>query len=112
MVSVLYGYSFTLFTALIVIAGDTLIKLAVDGGHTITHRLVLAGVVLYGLSALAWFFAMRHVSLAQAGVAYSMLTLLALCFIGAAWFDEPIRLREALGVGCALAAMVLMIRIA
>lgn len=112
MLALFYGYSFALLTALIVISGDTVIKLAADGGHSMLHRFVLVGVVLYGISGLMWFGAMRHVTLAQGGVAYSMLTLLALCLIGALWFDEPIRTREAAGIGCALLAMVLMVRIA
>jgi undecaprenyl phosphate-alpha-L-ara4N flippase subunit ArnF len=59
-----------------------------------------------------WFFAMQHVTLVQAGVAYSMLTLIALAVIGAAWFDEPLKAREYAGLACALLAMVLMSRIA
>ena len=55
---------------------------------------------------------MRHVTLAQAGVAYSMLTLLALCAIGAIWFGEQLYAREYLGILCALAAMVLLARVA
>ena len=112
MQAVAYGYLFSFFTALLVIAGDFAIKLAADGGHPMYHRYVMIGCVVYATSALVWFVAMRHITLAQAGVAYSMLTLLALAAIGAAYFNEPIRLREATGIGCALAAMVLMIRIA
>ncbi len=112
MLAIFYGYAFALFTALIVIAGDTAIKIAADAGHAAHHRLVLTGCALYAVSALMWFGAMRFVTLAQAGVAYSMLTLLALCAIGALWFEEPVGTREAAGILCALAAMVLMIRLA
>lgn len=112
MPAILNGYAFAFLTAIVVIAGDTIIKVAADGGHAIHHRYVVLGCALYGLSALMWFAAMRHVTLAQAGVAYSMLTLLALCAIGAVWFDEPVRGREAAGIFCALAAMVLMVRFA
>lgn len=112
MVHILNGYGFAFLTALIVIAGDTSIKLAADGGHSALHRYVVLGCLLYAISALMWYGAMQHVTLAQAGVAYSMLTLLALCAIGAFWFDEPVGLRETAGILCAIAAMVLMIRIA
>ena len=33
---------------------------------------------------------MRHISLAQAGVAYAMFSLLALCVIGSLFFGERI----------------------
>lgn len=112
MTSLIFGLGFSLFTALVVILGDTMIKHAADSGRTIASAHVMAGVVLYGVSALLWFVAMRHVTLAQAGVAYSMFSLIALCLIGAILFDEPIRLREYLGILLACAAMVLMIRVA
>lgn len=106
------GFSFALFTALIVILGDYLIKLAVDAGQKVTSPLVLTGCALYAVSALLWYFSLRHVTLAQAGVAYSMFTLLALCFIGAVSFGEQLYFREYAGIACALLAMVLMVRVA
>lgn len=112
MSAILFGFGFSLFTALIVIIGDYIIKIAADGGHPVTSHFVLTGCLLYAASAVLWYFAMLHVTLAQAGVAYSMLTLLALCAIGALWFDEPLYLREYAGIGCALVAMVLMVRVA
>ncbi len=111
MVHILFGFSFAFLTATIVIVGDYLIKLAADNGDSFWSGYVLAGCLIYGISAIFWFYAMRHVTLAQAGVAYSMLTLLALCGMGVAWFDEQMAAREYLGVACALAAMALMVRI-
>ena len=105
-------FAFALFTALLVIIGDFAIKTAADAGHTITSTYVAIVVALYGVSALFWFYAMQHVTLAQAGVAYSMLTLLALALIGALWFGETLHAREYAGLGCALLSMVLMSRLA
>lgn len=112
MSALVFGFGFSLFTALVVILGDYLIKLAADAGQPFTSHLVMIGCGLYGFSAILWFFALRHVTLAQAGVAFSMFTLLALCAIGALIFDEPIRAREAAGIGCALLSMALMVRFA
>ena len=112
MLALTFGFGFSLFTALIVIYGDYLIKLAADGGQPVTSNLVLAGCALYASSAVLWFFALHHVTLSQAGVAFSMFSLLALCAIGAIYFDEPLYTREYLGIGCALLSMVLMVRIA
>ncbi|MEM6566292.1 MAG: EamA family transporter [Pseudomonadota bacterium] len=112
MSHIAFGYAFTFFTALIVIIGDFILKTAADAGHTITSTHVFLGVVIYGVSAFFWFWAMQHVTLAQAGVAYSMLTLIALAIIGAVWFKEPLAVREYAGLGCALLSMVLMSRVA
>lgn len=112
MSHILFGFGFTFLCALVVIAGDTMIKLAADGDKPVVCGLVLGGCGIYALSAILWFFAMQHVTLAQAGVAFSMLTLLALCAISALWFGEKLALREYAGIGCALLAMVLMVRLA
>ncbi|MEM6386505.1 MAG: hypothetical protein AAF718_09750 [Pseudomonadota bacterium] len=102
-----YGLIFSLFTALVVILGDIAIKIAADRAALNSFHMAL-GMALYAASAILWFFAMRYVSLGQAAVAYSMLTLIALFAIGALIFDEPVGLREVAGIFCALAAMVLM----
>jgi len=102
-----YGILFSLFTALVVILGDIAIKIAADRA-ALTSLYMGVGVVLYAASAVLWFFAMRYVTLGQAAVAYSMLTLIALFVIGAFMFNEPVGLREVAGILCALAAMALM----
>lgn len=105
--SLFFGLLFSLFTALVVIAGDIFIKTAADKA-LLASRPMMVGTVLYAGSAVCWFFAMRYVSLGQAAVAYSMLTLVALFAIGALMFDEPVGAREIAGVGFALVAMALM----
>lgn len=107
-----FGYGFAFLTALVVIAGDFVLKLAADGRMPLTSKHVIIGCALYAFSAVMWYYAMRHITLAQAGVAYSMLTLIALCVIGAVVFSETLYLREYLGIACALAAMVLLSRVA
>jgi undecaprenyl phosphate-alpha-L-ara4N flippase subunit ArnF len=110
MHSYAFGLGFALVTAIIVILGDLALKFAADRQHTVASILVAAGVVAYALSALLWFAAMRHVSLGQAAVAYSMFTLVALVLLGAFLFAEPLRFREFAAIGCALLAMALMSR--
>ncbi|QQA42212.1 hypothetical protein [Pelagovum pacificum] len=104
------GLILALLTSAIVIVGDYVIKVAADGGHPVSSRHVVFGAALYAVSAIVWFLAMRHVSLGQAAVAYSMFTLIGLCVIGAVAFDEPLSFREIGAIGLAVAAMVLMSR--
>lgn len=102
-----FGVFFSLFTALVVIAGDYAIKIAADRA-ALTSVPMCVGVVLYAASAVLWFYAMRHVSLGQAAVLYSMLTLIALFAMGAWVFGEPVGKRELAGMACAMLAMILM----
>lgn len=112
MFQTLSGYAFALACALIVIGGDLALKIAADKGLSLASPLIVLGCGLYAASAIAWFWAMRHISLAQAGVAYTMFSLLALCAIGALWFGEDLRPREFAGIGCAMAAVLLLVRFA
>jgi drug/metabolite transporter (DMT)-like permease len=112
MGSAVNGYAFALITAIVIIIADIFLKVAADRGYPLYHHMVVTGCVLYLLSALLWFGAMQHVALAQAGIAYSMFSLLALAAIGVFWFDEPLGVREVGGIGCALLAMLLMVRVA
>ncbi len=111
MLPIVIGYLLCFACALVVILGDYFIKRAADDVLGLYSTLFVTGAVLYGISAGMWYFAMRHVTLAQAGVAYSMLTLIALCIMGAMVFDEPIRTRESLGIVFALISMGLMTRV-
>ncbi len=105
------GFIFCVVTAALVIVGDVLLKLAAEGDRSIWSGDVFAGCAIYALSAIFWFYAMREITLAQAAVAYSMLTLLALSAIGALWFEEVLRAREYFGIACAITAMVLLARV-
>ncbi len=112
MTSPFLGFFFSLLTAVVVIAGDLVIKHAADAERTILSAPVFAGCLIYAVSALAWYGAMRHLDLGQGGVTFSMFSLLALCAIGGLIFEEQIGLREALGIGFALVSLALMARVA
>jgi undecaprenyl phosphate-alpha-L-ara4N flippase subunit ArnF len=107
----LLGFGFITFTAIVILVGDYVLKLAADRGQGAYSVAVALGVILYGTGAILWFAAMRHMTLGQAGVAYSMLSLVALAIVGAVFFGERLGARECAGIGCALAAMMLMIRV-
>ncbi len=108
MSQIAIGFLFSLFTAVVVLVGDVVIKTAADLGHSALSRYVLVGVVLYGASALLWFVSVRHIPLATAGVAFSMASLIALALIGAFYFGVRLGARDLAGIGCALVAMILM----
>lgn len=108
----LAGFGFALLCALVVIVADAVIKLAADSDHSVWSGLVFGGSVLYAMAAVLWFYAMQHVSLVQAGVAYSMLSLIALAIVGVLFFGETLHTREYLGLGLAVASMALLSRFA
>ncbi len=110
MQSALIGLGFSFATALVVILGDYVIKLAADHDGSARGSAYLTwGCLLYVVSALMWFLAMRHIPLGAGAVAYSGFTLAGACAIGVIVFGEPFSVREAAGLACALAAVLLML---
>ncbi|MCY6379945.1 hypothetical protein [Hoeflea prorocentri] len=103
----LLGLMFALATALIDLAGDVVIKSAADKARFVSFA-TMVGIILYGLTAVCWYFTMRHVGLGQGTVFYSMLSLIAAVLIGVLWFGDGLGIRQVAGVGCAVAAMALM----
>lgn len=110
--SALLGYSLCLGATLVVIAGDFALKSAVDKGFALRSPTVFLGGVLYAATAAGWFLALRHVSLAQAGVAPVLFTLMALVTMGVVLFGGKIALREVLGIAMAVGSMLLMAQVA
>ena len=94
------------------VAGDYLLKLAsADVSHT-NFKLLAAGVFVYALTALGWFYALAHLKLAVVGVIYSVSTVLLLTLLGAFYFREHLSYMEILGLVLALLSLILLARFA
>ncbi|MEM7463153.1 MAG: hypothetical protein AAF362_10805 [Pseudomonadota bacterium] len=104
---VLFGFLFAFATAIIDLAGDVVIKSAADKGRFFSWA-TSAGVLLYAVTAICWYFVMRNVGLGLGAVFYSMLGLIAAVLIGAFWFGEELAARQIAGLACAVTAMALM----
>lgn len=110
MFSSLSGMFFSLVTAAIIVGADYHIKLAADGHGRLISAPMIIGGGLYLLSAVMWFYTMRHISLGQAAVAYSMFSLVGLFIVGVVFFGETAEWRDLAGIVLAVGAMGLMLR--
>jgi undecaprenyl phosphate-alpha-L-ara4N flippase subunit ArnF len=90
------------------LAGDYFIKLASQRQGGLASRDFLIGAALYAAPAVGWFFLMRAHSLAAIGVFYSASMLVLLAVLGTVVFREAFGLREAIGVGLAVASVLVM----
>ena len=88
--------------------GDYLIKLAGQTAGGLLSREFGAGLVLYSLPAVGWFYLMKSHSLALIGVTYSVSTIVLLAVLGTFVFKEQFGLRETVGVSLALLSVVTM----
>ncbi|MEM1361831.1 MAG: EamA family transporter [Pseudomonadota bacterium] len=104
---VLFAVMFTLVMVALDVTGDVVIKSAADKGRLFSYAIGF-GILLYATNAIFWYFMMRNIGLGQGTVLYSMLALVITVGIGAIWFGEAFGTRQYLGMGFALAAVVLM----
>lgn len=91
------------------VAGDYCLKVATTSSRSPTVPLAL-GLGAYLACGVGWYFALRYVSLATAGVLYGMTTLLLLVAVGVLGMNEVLTKAEWLGVAMAGIAILLASR--
>jgi len=81
-ISVLISFGLTIFT----IFGDIFVKKSSLSAGFSGWPMLLAGAMIYGTSAIGWFFVMRHIKLSTIGVLYSVLIVSILAFVSVFYF--------------------------
>jgi multidrug transporter EmrE-like cation transporter len=92
------------------IAGDYFLKRASQRDRPLPTPDFLVGLVLYGSTAFAWVFVMRHLKLATIGVIYSISMVLLLAAMGVLFFGESLSRTELAGIALAVLALILLAR--
>ena len=90
--------------------GDFHIKKSAMSLNGLSSPHLLSGALLYGVTALGWFYLMKSQSLAMIAVLFTASTIIALSVLGYFVFGEQFGKREALGVTFALLAVATMYR--
>lgn len=90
------------------VLGDYWIKLATTQPQGLISPTFILGAVVYGSTAIGWFFLMRSHSLAVIGVVYSAATMIMLAALGTVMFNETLTPRDWLGLGLAIASVLVM----
>ena len=70
----------------------------------------MSGAAIYALGAVGWTLAFRHMKMASVGALYSSITIVLLIALGAMVFRERLAPREYLGIACAAASILLLVR--
>ncbi len=98
--------------SVVTVAADFLIKKASEGKGFSEWPLLLVGGAIYALTAIGWFFVMRHLELSTLGALYAVTCVLLLSIIGVLSFQERIVPGEMVGIGFAIVSLVLLARFA
>ena len=107
-VALLLTFAFSLLGVL----GDYFLKVASAADRPFRTVAFYVGFTIYASTAFGWLFAMRHLKLATISTVYSVCIVLLLTSLGVVVFNERLRAAEVLGIACALASLVLLIRFA
>ena len=102
----------TLAFSIVGVIGDYFLKLASGREHSFRSGWFYLGFALYASTAFGWVVVMKHLKLATIGVLYSISMILLLTAIGVIGFREPLHAGEIVGIGLALASLVLLMRFA
>ncbi|MCA9417741.1 MAG: transporter [Candidatus Omnitrophica bacterium] len=112
MNSSLFAIFLTILLSLFAVVGDYFLKTASNLESPFRNWNFLAGFLIYSLSAFGWVLVMPHLKLAYLGVILSITMILSLCVLGIFFFDESLSPKEWVGVGLAIASLVLLQRVA
>jgi multidrug transporter EmrE-like cation transporter len=102
----------TIAFSVIGVVGDYFLKLASGRDQPLRSGWFYVGFALYASTAFGWVFVMRHLKLATISVVYSVSMVLLLTGIGVVVFKESLSAPELLGLACAVASLVLLMRFA
>ena len=90
------------------VVADYWLKRASDLPHPIRSVPFVAGISLYAVSAFGWVYVFRHFKLATISAFFSLFVVVALAITGVVAFRESLSATETVGLGCAVAALILL----
>lgn len=75
-------------------------------------KMLIIGAVLYGITAIGWFFVMRKMKLSTLGVLYGVGCLVLLTLVSVFVYKEKINLMEIIGIVLAITSVLILYRFA
>lgn len=94
------------------LVGDFVIKKASEANGKAVIPLIIAGVLIYGINAFAFYFSYKHVEFSSTAVYFSIGTLLTSVLLGAFYFKEQITTGEWVGIIFGILSIVILTKYA
>src|SRR5262245_56914902 len=102
----------TVGLCIVTVVGDYLLKRASNHAVPFSSWWFVLGFVVYASTAFGWVYVMRHLQFAALGGVYAVSSVLLLALTGVLFLGESLKWEEALGMGMAVASIVLLGRFA
>jgi small multidrug resistance pump len=94
--------------SVVCVIADYLLKRASNLTHPVRSMAFLSAITLYAVSAFGWVYVFRHFKLATISAFFSLFVVVSLAITGVVAFRESLSAAETVGLGCAVAALVLL----
>jgi len=98
--------------SLITVLGDVFVKQASLQPKFTGWKLLMLGALIYGLTAIGWFFVLRKIKLSTSGGLYSLSIIIFLTLASVFYFKEKITGLEILAIILAIISLILLYRFA
>lgn len=92
------------------VLGDYFIKLSGNGHSYISYRPFFIGMSIYAITAVGWFYLMKHMKLGVLGVFYALTTVILLAIVGVVFFEEQLNIYDIVGITLGITAIVMLAR--
>ena len=112
MSAMLIAFLMAIGLSIITVLADSLIKSSSMQSSSSWVYLLIMGAIIYGLTALGWFFVMKKMKLSTVGVVYGVSCVVLLTLVSVFYFKEKINVMEIVGVALAIASLVILARFA
>jgi drug/metabolite transporter (DMT)-like permease len=90
--------------------GDLLLKLSGHSDKPVDLRLLSAGILIYAVTGIGWFYALKQINLASVGALYAVTTVLFLTILSMSYFKEGFNIREIIGILMGIISLCLLAR--
>ena len=94
--------------SILCVLADYLLKQASQSLQPFRTTQFYVSLVLYFASAVGWVYVLRHMNLAAAGAIFSVVVVAGLAIVGIVAFDERLTTSEFVGLGFAIASLLLL----
>jgi multidrug transporter EmrE-like cation transporter len=106
----MFPISIIIFLAGVGVLGDYFIKLSGNGSKYILYQPFFIGMILYALTAVGWFYVMKHIKLGPLGIFYSVTTVILLALVGTIFFKEHLNIYEIVGIVLGIISIIILAR--
>lgn len=112
MDKILLAFLIGIGLSLITVLGDSFVKHASLQSRFMGWKWLLLGALIYGATAVGWFFVMRKIKLSTVGALYSISIIIFLTLVGVFYFKEKISVLEIFGIALAIISLIILSKFA